>query len=65
MCAQAQSLHIGLNAVDSNAYDGWDGTLNACEADAGDACDCEVARKRCMHIAFDERRDNSQHFDQH
>ena len=35
MGAQAQSLHIGLNAVDPSAYDGWDGTLNACEADAG------------------------------
>lgn len=34
MCAKARSLHIGLNAVDPNAYSGWDGTLNACEADA-------------------------------
>jgi len=35
MCAQARSLHIGLNGVDPNAYEGWDGSLNACEADAG------------------------------
>ncbi len=31
---KARSLHVGLNAVDPNAYNGWDGTLNACEADA-------------------------------
>jgi hypothetical protein len=30
------SLHIGLNSVDVNHYDGWDGTLLACEADAAD-----------------------------
>ncbi len=30
------SLHIGLNAVDPMHYDGWDGTLNACEFDAHD-----------------------------
>ncbi|HTW44030.1 MAG TPA: caspase family protein [Acidobacteriaceae bacterium] len=34
MCAQARSLHIGLNAVDPDAYEGWDGSLNACESDA-------------------------------
>ena len=28
------SLHIGLNAVDPGHYQGWDGQLNACEADA-------------------------------
>ncbi|WP_339692142.1 caspase family protein [uncultured Parasphingorhabdus sp.] len=27
------SLHIGLNSVDPNHYDGWDGALNACEND--------------------------------
>lgn len=30
------SLHIGLNKVDPNHYDGWDGELNACEFDAND-----------------------------
>jgi metacaspase-1 len=30
------SLHIGLNGVDPVHYDGWDGTLNACEFDAND-----------------------------
>jgi metacaspase-1 len=29
-------IHIGLNTVDPNAYNGWDGLLLACEADAGD-----------------------------
>lgn len=28
------SLHIGLNSVDPKHYDGWDGALLACEADA-------------------------------
>jgi len=30
------SLHIGLNFVDPVHYQGWDGELNACEADAED-----------------------------
>lgn len=30
------SLHIGLNRVDPNHYDGWEGSLTACEADALD-----------------------------
>ena len=30
------SLHIGLNRVDPDHYDGWDGALNACEFDAND-----------------------------
>ena len=34
--AKGISLHIGLNAVDPMHYDGWDGTLNACEFDAND-----------------------------
>ena len=28
------SLHIGMNSVDPNHYDDWDGKLNACENDA-------------------------------
>jgi len=28
------SLHVALNAVDPGHYDGWDGSLAACEADA-------------------------------
>ena len=34
--AKGLSLHIGLNRVDPAHYEGWDGTLNACEADAHD-----------------------------
>jgi metacaspase-1 len=30
------SLHIGLNGVDPDQYEGWDGQLAACEADAKD-----------------------------
>jgi hypothetical protein len=31
-----RSLHIGLNRVDPAHYNGWDGSLNACEFDAND-----------------------------
>lgn len=34
--ATGLSLHIGLNSVDPKHYAGWDGPLNACEADAED-----------------------------
>ena len=34
--ARGISLHLGLNKVDPAHYDGWDGALNACEADAND-----------------------------
>ncbi len=34
--AKGISLHIGLNHVDPNHYQGWDGALNACIADARD-----------------------------
>jgi hypothetical protein len=33
---QGLSIHIGLNSVDPNHYNGWAGKLNACEADAND-----------------------------
>lgn len=34
--AKGTSLHIGLNRVDPNHYNGWDGKLIACENDAKD-----------------------------
>jgi metacaspase-1 len=34
--ARAMSLHVGLNAVDPKAYEGWSGPLAACEFDAKD-----------------------------
>jgi metacaspase-1 len=34
--ARGISLHVGLNAVDTSHYDGWDGGLAACEFDAND-----------------------------
>jgi metacaspase-1 len=33
---KGMSLHIGLNSVDPQHYEGWSGPLNACEADAND-----------------------------
>jgi len=33
---KGMSLHIGLNSVDANHYNGWSGPLSACEADADD-----------------------------
>jgi hypothetical protein len=32
--ARGISLHVGVNKVDPAHYDGWDGALQACEADA-------------------------------
>ena len=32
--SNAISLHIGLNRVDPNAYNGWDGALSGCINDA-------------------------------
>lgn len=34
--ARGLSLHLGLNEVDPQHYDGWDGKLTACEFDAND-----------------------------
>jgi hypothetical protein len=34
--AKGLSIHIGLNCVDPAQYEGWDGSLNACVADAKD-----------------------------
>ncbi len=34
--ARGLSIHIGLNSVDPNHYQGWDGALTACESDARD-----------------------------
>ena len=42
--AKGISVHIGLNSVDPRHYGGWDGKLNACEADAHSMHD--VAHKK-------------------
>lgn len=34
--ARGKSLHIGVNKVDPAHYNGWEGTLQACEFDAND-----------------------------
>jgi hypothetical protein len=34
--ARGQTINVGLNSVDPEHYQGWDGALNACEADAKD-----------------------------
>jgi metacaspase-1 len=34
MMAVGVSIHIGLDSVDPSAYEGWNGALDACEADA-------------------------------
>ena len=38
------SIHLGLNLVDPKHYDGWDGELRACEADANDMAKLAKAR---------------------
>jgi metacaspase-1 len=45
---KGMALTIGLNAVDPKHYEGWDGTLNACEADAADMAD--IARLRELSV---------------
>ncbi len=42
--AKGMSLHIGLNHVDPNHYQGWDGQLKGCEKDAKDMA--AIARKQ-------------------
>lgn len=42
---KGQSLHIGLNYVDPDHYDGWNGELFACEADAKDMRAIAVKRE--------------------
>jgi hypothetical protein len=42
--ATGLSLHIGLNRVDPDQYEGWDGALSACEADARDMKAIAVAK---------------------
>ena len=44
--ANAQSLHIGLNAVNPKHYAGWNGELYACEFDATDMA--AIAKSRGM-----------------
>jgi metacaspase-1 len=34
--SRAISIHVGLNSVDPDHYEGWDGKLRACEQDARD-----------------------------
>jgi hypothetical protein len=42
--AKGISLHIGVNKVDPKHYAGWEGPLNACEADAADMA--AIAKKQ-------------------
>ncbi len=39
------ALTVGLNSVDPRHYGGWDGVLNACEADAEDMADIAQSQK--------------------
>ena len=39
MASQGISIHIGLNHVDPDCYNGWDGQLAGCLNDARDMCD--------------------------
>ena len=41
---QGMSIHVGLNAVDPDHYQGWDGKLVACEFDANDMEKIAAAR---------------------
>ena len=43
---KALSLHLGLNSVSADAYEGWEGPLAACEFDANDMA--AIARSKGM-----------------
>jgi hypothetical protein len=43
--AKGIALNLGLNAVDPKHYGGWDGKLNACEADADDMAGIAKGKK--------------------
>lgn len=47
--AKGIALTIGLNAVDPKHYGGWDGVLNACEADAADMSD--IAKSKGFSVS--------------
>ena len=53
MAARGQSLHIGVNKVDPAHYNGWEGTLAACEFDAEDMRALAVGNHKKQQ-AFDE-----------
>lgn len=55
------SIHIGLNKVDPEKYDGWDGELNACENDARDMAELAKSldyRNRTMLLTPDATSQN-------
>ncbi|MBP2405891.1 putative protein containing caspase domain protein [Streptomyces netropsis] len=55
------SIHIGLNKVDPEKYDGWDGELNACENDARDMAELAKSldyRSRTMLLTPDATAGN-------
>ncbi|MFD7240124.1 caspase family protein [Streptomyces syringium] len=55
------SIHIGLNKVDPEKYDGWDGELNACENDARDMAELAKSldyRGRTMLLTPDATAQN-------
>jgi metacaspase-1 len=48
--AKGMSLHIGLNHVDPNHYQGWDGQLKGCVQDATDMA--AIARKQKFAVSM-------------
>src|SRR4051794_732714 len=49
------SLHLGLNFVDPDHYDGWNGELFACEADANDMTALAKSRGFKTHTLLREK----------
>lgn len=58
--ANAASIHIGLNAVNSKHYGGWEGRLRSAEADAKDlaAIACNARMKSQVLLSSDATRAN-------
>ncbi|HSF30419.1 MAG TPA: caspase family protein [Candidatus Tectomicrobia bacterium] len=53
------ALTIGLNHVDTTHYSGWNGNLNACEADAIDMADIAKSKKFSTKILITEEATRS------
>jgi hypothetical protein len=49
------SLHIGLNHVDPNHYQGWDGKLKGCEQDARDMAAIATKQKFAASMLLNEQ----------
>jgi lysophospholipase L1-like esterase len=53
--AKGYSLHVGLNLVSADHYEGWDGALNACVFDANDMAGLAASLGYDTKLLLDEK----------